>query len=115
MVGIKGLEKIVLLAAEGMNVAEKLANGGGMFSAFSLIDEVQALGTLEKGQLISEAKDLEKDERASLLATFKSKLSLDNKALEAKIESGADLLDEVIDLGMECLAAVSHGSSWSIK
>lgn len=111
MVGYEGLKKIVLLCAEGVNAGEKIASGGGVFSALTLIDEVQALGSLEKGQLLVEAKDLIKEERLALIAIFKAKLSLDNKALENKIESGADLLDDVLDLGFEFLAAVNHGKS----
>lgn len=106
--GYVGIEKIVLLGAEGVNVGEKIANKGGIFSALALIDEVQALGTLEKGQIIAEAKDLSKEERTALSTTFKGKLSLENKSLEAKIESGVDIVDEAIDIGLEAFDAYKH-------
>lgn len=113
--GIEGLKKIVLLGAAGVNVGEKIANHGGILSALSLIGEVQALGSLQKGQLLAEAKDLSKEERSELNQVFKAKLVLDNKVLESKIEAGADVVDEAIDCGLEALAVYEHGKALSDK
>lgn len=107
--GYSGIEKIVLLGAEAVNVGEKIANKGGVFAAFSLIDEVQALGSLEKGQILAEAKDLTREERLALSASFKAKLVLENKALEAKIEAGADVVDDAIELGMAAVEVYKSG------
>lgn len=106
--GYEGIEKLMLLAAEGVNIGEKIVNKEGVLSAIALVDEIQALSTLEKGQVIAEAKDLTKEERLALSLSFKNKLVLQNKALEAKIEGGLDVVDEAIDIGFEAMAAYTH-------
>lgn len=106
--GIENLKKIVNLGAEALNVGSKIINGGGLLSALSLIDEVNALGTIEKGALLAELKDLTTDERLQLEELFKHKVSLQDKAVELKIEEGVDLLEKAGDLAIRVIGIVNE-------
>lgn len=99
--GIDSLEKVIDAASEGFNVVYKMANGAGIFSAFALTDEVSALGTIPKGSVLAQLKDLDQEERAKLRLRFKNKVSIENKELEAQIEGYADDLEEVISIAYE--------------
>lgn len=109
IIGIESLEKIVDAAAEGINVGHKMATGGGIFAAFNLTDEIAALGTIPKGSVIAQLKDLSKEERAKLHLRFKGKLVLSDKELESRIEDGDDCLEEVVSLGYEQYDLIVRG------
>lgn len=103
---IDQLSKIVEASAEAINVIEKVTHGGGIWAVFSLTDELSALSGLNGAIVAAQLKDLSIDERKSLLSLLKAKVSLSDKALEAKIESGVDCLDEVVDYGFQVYADV---------
>ena len=98
--GIDQLEKIVDAAGEAINVVHKVSHGSGVFAALAIVDELSALGLVKKEVLMAQLKDLSTEERKSLLGALKTKVALSDKELEAKIESGIDCLDEVVDFGM---------------
>lgn len=104
--GIDQLEKIVDAAGEAINVVHKVTSGGGVFSALSIVDELSALGLVKGDVVLAQLKDLDAAERKHLLGLLKVKVSLGDKALEAKIESGVDCLDEVVDFGFKCYGDV---------
>lgn len=100
-VGIEKLTAIVEAVGEGYNVLYKVTHGGGVLSALALTDELSSLGGLSKDAVVAEVKDLSQEERKQLLQIVKNKVSISDKALEAKIEAGVDCLDEVVSLGFE--------------
>ncbi len=108
------LEKLVELAAEGINVGYKVANKGGVFAIFSLSDEVAALSTLDKAKAIEELKAALKDEAKgrALVAVFKGKLDLANDVLEKKIEDGAEVvIVDGVHIAFEVSAVVASAKS----
>lgn len=104
--GIDQLEKIVEASGEAINVIERVTSGSGIWAVFQLTDELSALAGLSGPVVLAQLKDLSTDERKSLLGKLKAKVSLSNKALEAKIESGVDCLDEAIDYGFKVYSDV---------
>lgn len=100
--------KVVELAAEGLNVANSISNGGGILSALALTDELSAMGSFNGPAALEELKKATPEKRAEYLSAFKGKLSLKNKELEAKIEGGADCLDEAVSVGLEAVSVVQH-------
>lgn len=100
--------KVVELAAEGLNVGNSIANGGGILAALALTDELSAMGSFDGPAALAELKAATPEKRAEYLTAFKAKLSLKNKALEAKIEGSADCLDEAVSVGLEGVAVVQH-------
>lgn len=100
MHGIDQLKIIVEALAEMINVTYKIVKGGGILAALALIDEISALKTIVKDELVAQVKELSPAERAELLAVFKAKLVLADTGLEAKIEAGGAVLDELVELGM---------------
>lgn len=109
MVGIDNIKKIAMLGVEGINVGIKVMNGGGLFGLLSLIDEVNAVKGIKKEELMLEIKDISKEERLELIEMIKSKLQLDKKELEAKIESGVDLVNEAVDVGYAAMQVIESG------
>lgn len=96
--GIEQLKKLVETIAEGINVGFKLFNKAGIFAIFELSDDLSALASLSKDELVAQFKDLTVEERKELNALFKSKLVLSDKTLEAKIEESADCLEQAVAL-----------------
>lgn len=86
----------------------KLLKGGSIFGAIGLVGDISELKGLNPEQLKDQMKDLDKDERVACLQAFKSTLVLEDKKLEQKIESGADCLDEVVDVAFEAVAVYQH-------
>ena len=109
MVGIDNIRKIAMLGVEGLNVGIKVMNGGGLFGLLSLIDEVNAVKSIKKDDLMLEVMDLSKEERQQLLEEIKQKLQLDKKEIEKKIEDGADLLNEAIEIAYSAMDVVRSG------
>jgi len=109
VVGIDNIRKIAMLGVEGLNVGIKVMNGGGLFGLLSLIDEVNAVKSIKKEELMMEIKDLSKEERLQLLEEIKQKLQLDKKEIEAKIEEGMDLLNEAIEIGYSAMGVIHSG------
>lgn len=111
MAGIENLRKVIDAVGEAINVGVKIANGGGVLSALSLIDELRALGDIQKGTLLEQVKDLDASERIELMNQFKAKVSLDNKVLEATIEAGVDSLEKVIEYGYRTYEHILSGKA----
>lgn len=111
MVGIENLKKIVVLGAEGLNVGSKIIHGGGLLSLLGLVDEVSALGTLDKNAILAEVKDLSEEEKKMLSDLFKSKLQLQNAEVEKKIEAGVDVLNEAVLLAAAAVDLYKSGAA----
>lgn len=105
-VGTEQLERLVEACGEAINVVYKVSHGGGVFSALSIVDELSALGLVKGEVVLAQLKDLDAAERKHLLGLLKAKVSLSDKELEAKIESGVDCLDEVVEFGFKVFADV---------
>jgi hypothetical protein len=106
---ITQVKLVVETAAEALSTVVKLLSGGSIFGAIGLLSSLSALKGVNKHALLDQLKDADPAERAELLAAFKSKLVLEDKALEAKIESGADCLDEAIGLGIDAYEVIERG------
>ncbi len=106
MVGIENLKKVVTVGAEALNVGSKMMNGGGILSLLSLIDEMAVIKSIDKALVVVEFQDLSKGEREELVALAKSKVVLQKKPVEAKIEDGLDLVMDCIDLAYVALEVV---------
>lgn len=106
MVGIENLKKVVTVGAEALNVGSKMMNGGGILSLLSLIDEMAVLKSIDKALVVVEFQDLSKGEREELVALAKSKIVLQKKPVEAKVEEGLDLVMDCIDLAYVALDVV---------
>jgi len=88
-----------------------LMKGGGILGALGLISDFGDLKGVNWPAFIDQVKDLDPEERKACLAALKKNLVLDDKSLEQKIESGADCLDEVVDVGVEAYHAYQHGQA----
>ena len=100
---------LVDFGAELVNVGDKIIHKKGIFALFNLSDEASALAGLDVELLKKQAADVSPEERAQLNDRFKNKLVLINKELEAKIEAGADLVDDAIDLGIRGIKLFNEG------
>lgn len=109
MAGIDSLEKVVDAAGEAVNVIHKIANHGSVLNALALTDELSALGSIPKGSVVEQLKDLNDAERVSLMTRFKDKVSIDDKVLEATIEAGVDSLEKVIEYGYRSYEHIKAG------
>lgn len=109
--GIARLLPLVELAGEAVNVIHKLSNKAGILVLLSLTDEASAIGGLDFNQVWLEIKDLDAAEGKMLNDAFKGKISLSDKALEAKLEGGGDLLEKSLKLAFEAKALVDKGIS----
>lgn len=107
MAGIDDLKKCVLAGAELLNVISKIAHKQGIFVAFELVDELSALGSVSAAELKAEIAGLDDAERADLLAAFKAKLVLQDPSVEAKLESGADLLNDAVNVVIEAVGLIN--------
>lgn len=102
------LDKIIDAVGEGINVAhEIIVDKAGVFDVFKLTDEVSALSSIPKGAVLSELKSLDVDGRKELDARFAAKVSLSDKALEAKIEKGELTLEHAIDVVYQAIDVVT--------
>lgn len=110
-VGIDGLKKVVLAAAELVNVVGKVINKQGIFVAFQLADELTALSGLDGVALKAEIADLTPIEKLELVSLFKDKLQLPQPEIENKIEAGIDVVGEAIDVVVSALAVVQKAKA----
>lgn len=92
--GLENIKKAVNAAVEVVNVVSKIVHKQGIFSVFQLSDELVALGTIDVEAFKKEVSELSAEEKAELKQTIKDKLSLVDKEVEAKIESGLDLVEK---------------------
>lgn len=105
----ENVKKVLQLAAEGVNVAYAIMHGGGIIQALALTDEVSAMKGLDVKALLEEIKTASEEERKEHLEMFKAKLSIADKKLEEKIESGMEAFQEVIELGLEGVGIYEKG------
>lgn len=110
-VGIDGLKKVVLAAAELLNVASKIINKEGIFVAFQLADELTALSNLDAAALKAEVADLSPEEKLDLVNTFKQKLVLQKPEVEAKIEAGVDVLNDAVEVVVSAVVVVQKAKA----
>lgn len=108
---IEQLKKIVLALAEVVNVIVKVANKEGVFVLLQVVDELNALSTLDMEKLKVEIAGLSVEEKADLVAAFKSKLDLGGTALEKKIEGGFDVLSEAVDVVANAIGVVQKAKA----
>lgn len=103
--------KVIEAVGEAINVIAKVVNGGGIFAVFALADELSVLGGIKKESLLLEIQNASPNQRKEWLDALKKKLVLADKALEAKLESGADLLNESIDVVFDAIKVVEEGKA----
>jgi hypothetical protein len=87
--GTEQLEKIAVDVAKVVVNAEK----GGLVGGFGILSTLSDLKDLDLAAAAREVKELDAEDRAKVKSKFDASLVLANKALEAKIEGGLDLVD----------------------
>lgn len=95
--GTENLKKVVFLALELGNVADRMGRSKGAARyghLLMLMDEVTTLGSVDFKAVLPEFKDLDASEKATLLAEVKTKFDLENDALEVAIEEGLMILQD---------------------
>lgn len=107
MVGVEQIKKVLDLGIELANVLSVMKHGGSIFAFTRLMDEVSALGTLDFDAFKKEIMDISAEERLSLAAHVKAKLELQDKVVEAKIESGVDLVEDAVAVAESAVAFVN--------
>lgn len=110
---MKPIDSIVLALAELINVLYKVAHKGGLFVLAELSDEVMALTSVSKDDVLAQLKVASEvaAERARLEQLFKSKLVLEDKVLELKVEAGADCLEQAVEVAYDGLELFNRGKS----
>ena len=99
--GIDQIKKVAALSCELVNVISKVANNQGVFSLFQVADELMAMSNLNADELKLEINELSEEDRSELIIFMKDKLALVNSQLEAKVEGGLDVVNEVFGLCIE--------------
>lgn len=92
------VEKVCVAGIDAAMAVDKIANKEGLFSLFQFSSDFMALSSVNLDHLVEQAKSMPAEDRARLVEKLKVKLVLHNKAIEAKIESGLDLVDVGISL-----------------
>jgi len=109
---MSNLEKLVDCSGEVINVAVKIfVEKQGVWNVLQLTDEVAALGTIKKEELLSELAACTPEFRKLLDKQFQDKVVLANKSLEAKIEKGELVLEKGIDLVLKTLSLYNDGKA----
>lgn len=111
MAGIENLKKVLSFGCELINVGSKMVNGAGLWQLTSLIDDVAAIKSLKKEDLLAEVKDLSAEERAELLALAKSSIKMTKEEIDNKVDQGLDLVNAAIDVGAEGLKVFAEVKS----
>ena len=98
--GTDQIKKVVDALVEAGNVAGLIAADKGNFLQratylMRLSDEAIGLASLDVKALRAQFADLDDQEKAELVAHAKDKFDLADDVLEAKIEAGFDLVEEV--------------------
>lgn len=104
--GIAQCKVLVGAVADLVNVADKLLNGGGIFSAIGAIGDINALKGIDFAALRLEIGHLDPVEGQQLDAVFKSKINLSNPAVQAKVLSGVGEMDKAIALAGKVVALI---------
>lgn len=107
----ENLEMVVDALANGMNVLYKVTHGAGIWAAFPLISELSGLNHVTGAALKAEILALSAEDRQALEDRFKAKLSFEDKVLEMKVESGADLLNVAVDVVVEAQKVYADAES----
>ena len=103
--GVAILERAVLASGEVLRVVyEVFVEKKGIWHLFGLQSVIQKLVGLDLQKVKLELSDLSEVERESLTASFKATLPA---ALQAKMGTGLDLVEEAIDLGEDAVAMVT--------
>lgn len=108
MVGIDNLTKLVVFGCELINVGAKLLNGGSLWVLTSLIDDLGAVKTVKKENILAEIKDLSPEEKGQLFVLAKQTIKVGQDELDKKIKSGLDLVDEAIEVGIHGVAVIAE-------
>lgn len=101
---IDQLIKLMGIVGDVCNVVYNIAHHAGLLAALPLIKDVQALGSFSAIELLSEVKVLSQDNRKLVEDAFKASLKLDGGVIEAKVESGVDVLEDGIKKAYEAIA-----------
>lgn len=104
MAGTEQLNKVADLGGEIINVVFK--PNKNILSVLSFADELMGLNGVTLEGLLQEAKDLDSAEREKLNARLKAKIVLENKELEAKIESVGDIVNLSIETAFDAYVIV---------
>lgn len=110
--GFTQLQVVVTALAQAINGVYKITHGSGLFAIFGLLNDLSALSGLSKTELLAELKAMVPAERQALEALFKSKLSIADAAFVAKLDSGIDLFDTAVNLGLEGYDVLVKGQAW---
>lgn len=101
MLGIGNLTKLVALIAALANMGDKIGHETGMArwgELFGLVGAVQSINGLDFKQVMPEIKDLDQSERDQLLALFKTSFDIQDDKLEAVIEEGLGIAEDLVSI-----------------
>lgn len=102
------LKKVITALCDAVCAIDGLANKEGVFSLFKYVQDFSALGTVNADGLKAQVLALTPEGRHELEALAKEKIKLHNPALEAKLESGIDVLDNLIDVGVHAFSVTKE-------
>lgn len=106
MAGLYGVEeskKIVVSVAKVANVVDALIAKKGLLVLLGVVEPIETLKTVDLAALLAELKEYDPADRLTIEDAFKAQLQLTNTALEAKIEAGVSVLEEVVSLVGEAI------------
>lgn len=96
--GVENIQKILFVMFDSVMAVDKMAAHEGILSLLQFTSDFSAMGTFNLDQFKLEVSEFSPEERADMKAKLKAKLVMHNPALEAKLESGVDLVDEGVGL-----------------
>ena len=107
-------KKVSNFVVELLNVGSKIVHKQGIATVFQLSDEAMALGNLDMVAMSAEWAGPVEPKVDEMVASVTAKLSLENKAVEAKVKAGVAvvgkavvLLSKVSDLVQEAKAVLA--------
>lgn len=106
---IDDLKKVVSDICQVLNAVSKFVNKGGVLSLWGAISPVQDLATINWGLVKSELLNLNAAGKAELDATIASQLQLVNPAVQAKVISGVDCAEQLVNLAEEGISLFNQG------
>lgn len=107
---IDDLKKVVSDSCQVLNAVSKFVNKQGITSLFAAIGPVQDLALVNYTAVKTELLSLDQAGKDDLNATIKSSLQLVNQDVQAKILSGVDCVEQVVNLAEEGISLFNQGS-----
>jgi hypothetical protein len=96
--GVDESKKIVGSVAELLNVVDKVVHKAGLIALLGAIAPINVIKSVNFSVFKQELGELSKEEREAVELEFKSKLQLQDQALQAKFVAMTDCLDKAVVL-----------------